>query len=45
MIKFENHHFAHPNEMMGLANDNEVVLKLFGERLLGNFWTGMLTLS
>lgn len=37
MRELENHHFAQPNEIMDLGSNGQVMLKLFGERLLGNF--------
>lgn len=36
MTELENHHLANPNKITDVGNDDQDMLKLFGERLLGN---------
>lgn len=37
MIELENHYLAYFNVIMHLNYDDQDMIKLFGERLLGNF--------
>ena len=36
MIELGNHHSENPNEIMDLGSDDQGMLKLFGDKLLGN---------